>query len=212
VTTARGRRRREAVLDAAAALFVERGFHGVGVDDLGAAAGISGPGLYRHFASKDELLMAVLDRLWDQLRPVLDGLDAQPPEDALEALVDAHLELVLGQPDALVLLVRELRHLPEDYRARAQRNHRRYVDAWAQALRRREPVLGLEEARSVAVAVHGLLDSAALRATLHRDGADPADERGLLRELADRVLSPGLTGVLAHPDGARRSDRGVVGT
>jgi AcrR family transcriptional regulator len=194
VTTVRGQQRREAVLDAAAALFLEHGFHGTSVDDLGAAAGISGPGLYRHFPSKDALLMAVLDRVWSQLRPALDRVDELPPAAALDALLDAHLDLVLGQPDAVVLLIRELRHLPDDYRARARRNHGRYVDGWAAAIRGRHPQLGADEARAVALAVHGLLDSAALRPLVHPDGLARAAHRTLLDRLAREVLEAAAGG------------------
>jgi AcrR family transcriptional regulator len=188
VTTVRGQRRREAVLDAAAALFLEHGFHGTSVDDLGAAAGISGPGLYRHFASKDALLMAVLDRVWAQLRPALDRAGELPAAQALDVLLDAHLDLVLGQPDAVVLLIRELRHLPDDYRARARRNHRRYVDGWAGAIRGRHPQLDEDESRAVALAVHGLLDSAALRPLVHSNGLPRPAHRALLDRLAREVL------------------------
>lgn len=187
--TDRGRRRREAVLDAAAELFLRHGFHGTSVDDLGAAAGISGPGLYRHFPSKDALLMAVLDRLWRQLRPAIERSAGLGGDRALEALLEAHLDLVLGQPAALVLLLRELRHLPDDYRAAAARNHRRYVDAWVTALLARQDAQGgavepEAAARARVLAVHGLLDSAAL----HPEVLDPAARRTLLRRLARAVL------------------------
>lgn len=60
--------RREQILKEAARLFAERGFHGVGVDEIGAAVGISGPGLYRHFPGKDamlaELLVGISERPW----------------------------------------------------------------------------------------------------------------------------------------------------
>ncbi|MFA9430535.1 TetR/AcrR family transcriptional regulator [Egicoccus sp. AB-alg2] len=183
-STTRGQRRREAVLDAAEQLFLEHGFHGTSVDDLGAAAGITGPGLYRHFASKDALLMAVLDRIWEQLRPAIDRAAAQPPGEAVRTLLDAQLELALGQPSALVLLVRELRHLPADYRRLAARNHRRYVDAWVDALRRGAPALSDEDARTAVLAVHGLIDSAALNPEAQR----VPQRRELLRSLADAVL------------------------
>jgi AcrR family transcriptional regulator len=202
VTTVRGRRRREAVLDAAAALFLEHGFHGTSVDDLGAAAGISGPGLYRHFASKDALLMAVLDRLWAQLRPALDRVGELPPEDAIDLLLEAHLDLALGHPDAVVLLIRELRHLPDDYRARSRRNHRRYVDAWAAAIQGVHPALDLETARSVTLAVHGLIDSAALRPLVLTDGPPRGDQRALLGRLARRVLRDPSTATAADTTSA----------
>jgi AcrR family transcriptional regulator len=188
VTTVRGRQRREAVLDAAAALFLEHGFHGTSVDDLGAAAGISGPGLYRHFASKDALLMAVLDRVWGQLKPALEQAGSLPAAEALDVLLEAHLDLATGQPDALVLLIRELRHLPDDYRARSRRNHQRYVDGWATAVRGVHPDLDLDTARAVTLAVHGLIDSVALRPLVLRAGPSRAAQRALLDHLARGVL------------------------
>ncbi|WP_149829321.1 TetR/AcrR family transcriptional regulator [Streptomyces tailanensis] len=59
--------RREQILKEAARLFAERGFHGVGVDEIGAAVGISGPGLYRHFAGKDAMLAELLVGISEQL-------------------------------------------------------------------------------------------------------------------------------------------------
>jgi AcrR family transcriptional regulator len=188
-STDRGRRRREAVLDAAEQLFHERGFHGVSVDDLGAAAGISGPGLYRHFASKDALLMAVLDRIWTRLRPAVEHAGSLTPERALDELLEAQLDLALEQPAALVLLVRELKHLPDDYRALASRNHRRYVTAWAEAIRGCRPELPDEDARAIALAVHGLVDSATLRSQAMPRGLSREAHRELLAHLARAVLS-----------------------
>ena len=194
-TTARGRRRREDLLDAAEQLFLEQGFHGTSVDDLGAAAGISGPGLYRHFASKDAVLMAVLDRIWGQLRPAIDAAADQDPDAALATLLDAQLGLAMGQPSALVLLVRELRHLDLDYRRLAARNHRRYVDAWVDALRRRAPHLGDEAARSTVLAVHGLIDSAAINPEARR----VAQRHDWLRDLAIAVLDRATRSRLIRP-------------
>src|SRR3954462_3729937 len=59
--------RREQILSEAARLFAARGFHGVGVDEIGAAVGISGPGLYRHFAGKDAMLAELLVGISGQL-------------------------------------------------------------------------------------------------------------------------------------------------
>jgi AcrR family transcriptional regulator len=186
--TARGQQRRTAILDAAADLFLERGFHGTAIDEVGAAAGISGPGVYRHVASKDALLIAVLDRLWsDGFGPAVRAAAEAPPREALATLVDAHVELALGQPTALVLLLTELRHLPSDYRERALRNHRRYVDAWVGPLRALRPSASDDEARGTATALHGLIDSAA-RVPSSVDDVDATTRAPLLRELADAVV------------------------
>ena len=188
-STDRGRRRREAVLDAAEQLFVEGGFHGVSVDDLGAAAGISGPGLYRHFASKDALLMAVLDRIWDRLRPAVEQPETVDPADALETLLQAQLDLAFEQPAALVLLVRELKHLPDDYRALARRNHRRYVAAWAAAITAVRPGVTSAQAHALALAVHGLIDSATLRRQAMPSEMGGDDHRALLERLSRELLT-----------------------
>ena len=187
--TDRGRRRRAAVLDAAERLFVTQGFHAVSVDDLGAAAGITGPGLYRHFASKDAILMAVLDRVWERLAPAVGDAERLAPAPALERLLVAHLDLAMEHPAALELLFRELERLPADYRELARRNHRRYVAAWTAAIAGTRADLEPDEARVIALAVHGLLDSAALRGDVQPDGLDTGARRALLEASARRVLA-----------------------
>ncbi len=63
-----GRRsRREEILEIAVGLFASRGYHGVSMDDIGAAAGVTGPALYHHFAGKEAMLAAALN-------PVSEGL------------------------------------------------------------------------------------------------------------------------------------------
>src|SRR5690349_17714835 len=68
--------RRERILAAAAQLAAGRGFHTVGLADIGAQAGIVGSGIYRIFVSKDALLAALLDRGMDRLA---DGAAASLP-------------------------------------------------------------------------------------------------------------------------------------
>lgn len=81
--------RRRQLLDAGARLIADRGFLGVRLDDLGAAVGISGPAVYRHFASKEallvELLVGISRRLLAGGRAVvdeyLDSSDDADPHD-----------------------------------------------------------------------------------------------------------------------------------
>ncbi len=143
--------------------------------------------------------MAVLDRIWERLRPDLDRANELPPEDALELLLQAQLDLAFELPSALVLLVRELRHLPEDYRALALRNHRRYLDAWADALMGVEPGLERDTARGVASAVHGLIDSAALHRRVAPATGSPSRQRRLLEDLARAALAAGAGGTHGEP-------------
>src|SRR5262245_44328344 len=59
--------RREQLLAAAARLMADRGYHGVSINDIGAATGVSGPAVYKHFPSKQailtELLVGISERL-----------------------------------------------------------------------------------------------------------------------------------------------------
>ena len=80
--------RRDEILSTAAELFAARGFHGVSVADIGAACGISGPALYKHFASKDAVLAEMLVSISERLLEVgRERSEAAP--DARAALVGA---------------------------------------------------------------------------------------------------------------------------
>src|SRR3954452_25328101 len=81
--------RREQIMAAAAELFARHGFHGVGINDIGAAVGISGPALYRHFRSKDAVLGEMLTSISELL---LDGAQSRvhttsDAEDSIRSLI-----------------------------------------------------------------------------------------------------------------------------
>lgn len=184
--TARGRERREKIVDAASELFVANGFHATSIDEIGAAAGITGPGLYRHFAGKDEILLAALDRMWDRLRDAIEIAGELAPEAAFEALLDTHIALAFEQGQALLLLVREIRHVPEYYRRAAERNEAIYTDAWADVIIRLRPGTDPDDARAAGQAIMGMIGSA-LR---ERTGwaIDPEHHQRVLRDMAHTAL------------------------
>lgn len=184
--TERGRKRREMIIEAATRLFHAQGFHATSMDEIGAAAGITGPGLYRHFPSKDDILLAVFDRIWELLRGAIERTADLPPGDALEVLIDAHTTLALDQGEALMLLVGELRHVPDYYRRAAERNDVRYTDTWAEAIIKLHPELNLEEARAVARSLIGLIGSAA------RGGATGDVSSVRRRQLLNRMCRASL--------------------
>jgi AcrR family transcriptional regulator len=152
----RDRNRREKILRAAARLFRERGFHAVGIDEIGTAAGITGPGVYRHFSGKDELLVRVLEdatgRLWEL------GGDGEPR--SLDDFVRAHVAFALEHGDAIELWERERRHLPDDAEQAQRRWQRRYVQRWADLLLEQRPDLTTDEARLTVLATLALIHSA----------------------------------------------------
>ena len=87
--------------------------------EIGAAAGISGPGIYRHFASKEALLGAVLvsisERLLEGGRLRREAARVRAA-DALDALVAFHADFALDHPELITVQDREFAHLPDEDR------------------------------------------------------------------------------------------------
>lgn len=177
--------RRERLLRAAARLFAERGFHGVSIEDLGAAAEISGPAVYRHFPSKDAVLAALLvgvsQRLLDGGRAVVEQA---APDDAVRRLVAFHAEFALTEPELISVQGRDLPNLSSPAARTVRRLQREYVEVWVRALTRLEPELSVEEARTRAHAAFGLLNSTPFSVRLRGDAAPGADSRQVLERMA----------------------------
>ena len=177
--------RREQILATAAELFAQRGFHGVSVADLGAACGISGPALYKHFASKDaviaEMLLWISEDLLAVGRRRVD--EAAGAAGALRALVDWHVDFALGRRALIVVQDRDWESLPADARERVRELQRSYVDLWARQLRGVHEGLGTDAARAMAHAAFGLINS-----TPHSGLLPDAEMRALLTEMARRSL------------------------
>ncbi len=180
--------RREQLLGAAAGMFAARGYHDVGIDDIGAAAGISGPGVYRHFASKQALLGALCDRAMSRM---LDG--ARSTRDrhddsgaALEALVDLHVEFAVCERPLLGVWAREQRALSDDVRRSLRRRQRDYEQVWREATGPLRPELDDAEVAVVVLAVLALLNATALAEV----AVPPERLSPLLRRTALAALRP----------------------
>ncbi|MFP3992248.1 TetR/AcrR family transcriptional regulator [Streptomyces sp. E11-3] len=178
--------RREQILKEAARLFADRGFHGVGVDEIGAAVGISGPGLYRHFAGKDAMLAELLVGISGQLltggkRRVAEADGA--PDAVLDSLIEGHIDFALDDRPLITLHDRELDRLRDSDRKLVRQLQRQYVELWVAAVREVYPTLSEAEARASVHAVFGLLNSTP---HLGRPGALPGRDAmaALLHRLA----------------------------
>jgi AcrR family transcriptional regulator len=155
--------RREAILAAALRLFRQRGFHTVGIDEIGTSAGISGPGVYRHFPSKTSLLVALFDGLTERM---LDGageiqkLDL-PPEEMLDRLVGFHVAAAVAEPAVLAVWAQDAPSLPPADRARFGDRQAEYVGVWTATLAKVRPELGPDETQTVVHAALGAVNSVA---------------------------------------------------
>ncbi len=178
--------RREQILATAAELFAARGFHGVSVADLGAACGISGPALYKHFASKDAVLAEMLVSISEELLSVgRERVAAAPdPAAALAALVDWHVDFALRHRPLIVVQDRDWQSLPAEARERVRALQREYVDLWAAQLRSLDPEVAPDRARAMAHAAFGLINS-----TPHSGLLPDAPMHGLLSQMALGALA-----------------------
>lgn len=171
--------RDRAILDAASRLFFERGFHGVGVDEIGVAAGVTGPAIYRHFSGKDEILSTLFDEAMDRLLE-LAGPRQEDAWAELRTLVRAQTTFALRDRELLSVYSREDRHLPESSRRRLHRRQRQHVDRWVDVLKRCFPERSERELTSAAYAMIGLLLSVA---HWPREARGTDELEGLLEEL-----------------------------
>jgi AcrR family transcriptional regulator len=180
------RARTEEIIDAATRLFSERGFTETGIDDIGAAVGVTGPAVYRYFASKEDLLVAVLDRAVQHAAGLADTArsNASSPEDALRRVVDGAVAVAIADRALTALYWSEARNVPASQRRRVERAQREMIDDCVDILRAVRPELTPSEARVAVYAASALMLSVAVRAT----SLDDATLQKLLSEMAHAAL------------------------
>lgn len=183
----RGGDRERDILDAAKHLFHARSFDRVGVDDIGALAGITGPAIYRYFSGKNEILAALFDAAMDRLLLLCGPLPADPFA-ALDRLVAAHVEFAVQDSELLSVYAREERSLTEPWRRRLNRRQREHLDRWYSVLAQCFPDRSVREHHAATHAAIGMI---------HSVGEWPRAVRisaGLTDTLA-RLVSRGLAGL-----------------
>lgn len=177
--------RHQQILDTAAQLFAERGYHGVSVHDIGGACGISGPALYKHFSGKDDILDQALTQISDRLlhegRRRAAGAD--DADGVLDALIDWHVEFALARPELIVIQEREWSNLTEDARKQVRDRQLSYIDLWVATVRELRSDLTPAEGRALVQATFGLINS-----TPHSARITATRMRALLRTAARSAL------------------------
>ncbi|KAA9155902.1 TetR/AcrR family transcriptional regulator [Amycolatopsis acidicola] len=148
--------RREQLMAEAAELFRQRGFHAVSMEDIGSAAGIAGPSVYRHFASKATLVYAIGRRSADRLALAADEVLRSSTDEsaALRGLVDSYVQVLTGSPELAVSFSVDGVNFSEDERADLLRRQREYVGQWVNLLCAARPELPPKEAK---ITVHAAL-------------------------------------------------------
>ena len=153
--------RRRVLLDTAARLFAERGFDRVSMEDLGSAAGVSGPAVFRLFPGKQSVLAALLI---DVSQGLLDGGarvidEAEDAPATLRALITFHVAFALANTDVIRVQDRDLESLGSPDQHRVRTLHCSYVSLWVSVLARLDPDAEVAELRVKSHATFGLINS-----------------------------------------------------
>ena len=126
------------LLSAAARLFREQGFDRTTVRDIARETGIQSGSLFHHFASKEDILFAVMIEVirfnTERLRQAVAGVD--DPVEQLRRLIRAELQSIVGDTsEAMTVLVYEWRCLSPEKQKEALAGREVYERIWLDSLR-----------------------------------------------------------------------------
>lgn len=194
--------RRAQLLAQAARLFMQRGYAGVGIDEIGAAVGISGPAVYRHVTGKEQLVTEIADGWLDRFaQRTRAARDLSASDARLDAMLACGLEITLSQVAEVTVVTRytdvathpvhapsevtDVRTPPDECRVRWDA----VVALWAPVLAAAYPHLTPQQAPDYIRLVIGLVLGAAVSEREMSQGARVA----LLVQATRRVLETPLT-------------------
>jgi AcrR family transcriptional regulator len=178
--------RKQRILASAVELIARDGYTAVNLTDIGAAAGIVGSGIYRHFESKAAILVELFDQVIDRLIANANAAMAEHvrPETTAAALIRGHVELTVTERRLLRVYVQESRNLPESDQLRLRWKQRHYLDLWIDVVESARPRLTRAEAQ---LAVHACIG--AIHSVLsYQSDLDVADQARRLEAIAVQVL------------------------
>jgi len=206
----RSAERRVQILTAAAHLFRQRGFVGVGIDDIGAAVGVSGPAVYRYFPSKQAVLAEIV-RGYVRALGAECGRRAQAAartggDAAVERyILDSAITVGLRDPDGLVVYLRQLAYLDPADRESILADRKALADAWDSVLRSLH-VDGALAARQLRLrCVAGVLIHVALTKL-----TTPQPREDLAKQMVTSILEVTLPDSLEQPHHGPGGESGVA--
>ncbi len=195
--------RRQRILTAAAQLVAQHGFHDVGMADIGAAAGVTGSAIYRHFDGKSAVLVAMFDQVIDELSRDAEDVvtTAVDPRQAVRRLIRAQVMFVLTDRTLARVYHNEITNLPDADRHRLRRKQRMYIEEWVHVLAALRPEINEAELRARVHAAIGAIQST----LFYQSGLSEQRLIGLMGAAAEAVLFS--TELFSTEDPADPADR-----
>jgi AcrR family transcriptional regulator len=197
--------RQRELIAIATRLFARHGYHAVGINEISGELGLTGPAFYRHYPSKEALLIACLDdAITAHLEAVVDVVRSiSDPLDALEAIIDNHVDFVFDQTENIQTWRTEFRSLPEADRHRLRYLQRLYTEEWVRIVRQLRTDLDIEQVRTMCQGAIALIQSATeFQNRLPREIVGPTLGRMALHAL---MGTPVAVLPQPRPDAARTS-------
>jgi AcrR family transcriptional regulator len=179
---------RDDILEAAAQIFSEKGFHAASMQDIAEAVRLQKASLYHHVSSKQEILLAILDQTLDLLIERMNAVLAMdlPPDQKLRQAMLCYLQILTEHHDLASVLLFEHRSLEPELKERHIPRRNRFEALW-RSLMEEGQAAGIFIDADVGLAVRTLLGAMNWTLTWYRpDGAFSGEE--IARRYADMFL------------------------
>ena len=123
---------REDILEAAAQVFRQKGFHGASMNDIAEAVSLKKASLYHHVTSKQEVLLEILDRALQLLLERISSITNQniPADKKLRLMIREYLQILVENIDLATVLLFEHRALERRQHARHIPNRDKFESLW----------------------------------------------------------------------------------
>ncbi|HSK88022.1 MAG TPA: TetR/AcrR family transcriptional regulator [Anaerolineales bacterium] len=127
---------RDDILEAAAQVFRQKGFHGASMANIAEAVNLQKASLYHHVASKQEILLALLDRALELLLERISAISVRelPADQKLREMIRAYLQILTENIDLSAVLLFEHRSLERKQHARHVPNRDKFEALWRNVL------------------------------------------------------------------------------
>jgi AcrR family transcriptional regulator len=127
---------RNEILEAAAQIFSQKGYHATSMQDIAEAVRLQKASLYHHVASKQELLVDLLDRALDLLIERISAVQALPlgPEEKLRMAMQVYLQTLADHQDLAAVLLLEHRSLDPELHDRHIPRRDRFEAIWRELI------------------------------------------------------------------------------
>lgn len=182
---------REAILESAAQVIRQKGFHAASMADIADAVNLQKASLYHHFSSKQDILLELLDRALELVIARMSDVMALriPADEKLRLAMRAFLETLSNQGDLVSVLLLEYRSLEPEYLSKHIQLRDRFENMWRELIR--EGVdSGVFDVEDIPMTARGLMGVMNWTITWYRPGGKMS-----IDEIADHFANVFLNGL-----------------